>query len=80
MMSENLVYTGSGNGLLIDSTMPLTEPTLDLTYHQQGPLLFNAEYCLLKLPKYQSQLVFEIFTFEITATSPRGQWVNKIIC
>ena len=32
MALENLVNTGSGNGLLPDGTKPLTEPML--TYHQ----------------------------------------------
>ena len=39
MASEILVNTGSGNGLMPDSSKPLPESVL--TYHQQDPLAFN---------------------------------------
>ena len=38
MALEILVNTGSGHGLLPESTKPLPEPML--TYYQQGPLVF----------------------------------------
>ena len=71
MVSEVLVITVSGYGLLPDGTKPFPEPMLthrhEILWHSfQGNVYLNTEYI-------NPQVVFEIYTVEITATSPRGQ-------
>ena len=73
---EILVNTDPGNGLVLDSTKPLSEPML--TYFQQSPLKFIQGYVYLNTQDINPQIVFKIYTFEITATSPSGQWVYDI--
>ena len=72
MATQNYVNIGSDNGLLPDGTKPLPDPML--TIHQLGLVAFmflwNAQDIY---PWYE----FENYLFEITAVSPRGQWVNQ---
>ena len=78
MASEIWVNIGSGNGLLPESTKPLPETIL--AYHQQGPLTITPaymDYVYLNNQNSNPQDMSEIYTFKITATSPRGQWVNS---
>ena len=55
------------NDILSDGTQPLPEPIL--AYHQRHPLAFSPGRWLLEYWRYHPQVVFEIYIFEITATS-----------
>ena len=68
MVSEILVNSAAGNGLLPDGTKPLSEPML---IYQQNLLAFIQVY--LYTEDSYSQVEFEIYRFEITATSPRAR-------
>ena len=63
-VTEICVNIGSGNGLLPDVTKPLLE--VMLIYHYYGPVAFMWGQFHRKYLRY----------LEITASSPRGQWVN----
>ena len=67
---------GSGNGVSPDGTKPLPEPTL--TYHQRGHLTFIPGYCVVEFSRHQYSMCMTIYTLEIAATSPRGQWVTMM--
>ena len=74
MALEILVNTGSGNGLLPDSTKPLPEPMS--TYHQWDPLAFIPvesllEYSILQPPS----CVWNLLIWN-HSHSPRGQWIK----
>ena len=73
MASKILVNTGSGNGLLPDGTETIPEPSW-ITIHEI--LDIHSNVCL-NTQDINPQVVFEISTFEIIATPPRGQWVNS---
>ena len=66
---EILVNTISGNGMLPDGTKPLTEPVWSRSILAliPGNINFNTQDGYL-------HHVYQIWTFEITATFPRGQW------
>ena len=65
MASKNLVSTGSKKGLLSGGTNPLFEPMLNC--HQQNPPVFIQGTIYLNTQVIDTQVVFEIYTFEITA-------------
>ena len=66
---------GSGNGLVLSGTKPLTEPML--TLYEWGSVEFTLKNFHSECPSYCSAWYkFENYTFEVTATSPRDQWVN----
>ena len=69
-----MVNIGSGNGLFPDGTKPLTEPML--IKRQLGPPALIQSNIYLNIHDVNLQVLFKIYTFKITATSPRGQWVN----
>ena len=77
MASEILVNTGSGNGLLPDGTKPLSESML--TYHRWDPLALLQGNVYLNTQAINNHIVFEIYTFEITATSPGRLCVNSLL-
>ena len=66
MVSEIMVNTDSDKGLSSDLTKPLSEPVL--TYHQPDSFQGNV---YLNTQDINPSVMFEIYTFEITATSPR---------
>ena len=76
MASGTFVNNGSGYGLLPHGTRQLVEPML--TYNQQGTLAFIPGSVYLNAQDINPQVVFEIFTFVITITFPRGPGVNTI--
>ena len=73
MALEISINTGLINGLLPDGTKPFPEPVL--TCHPRDPLAFILGWCL-NTQDIGPQDVFQIYAFEMTATSPRGQWVK----
>ena len=77
MMSEILVNTGSGNGLLPDGTKPLPEPMLTLHYWGSVAVIWEQFYS--KHPSYYSDELVWNFSSKIIVRSSRGQWVNEAI-
>ena len=75
MATEIWINIGSGNGLLPDGTKPLPEPML--TYHQSSPVAFTWGQFHTKCSIYPWH-EFENHQFKVTATFPRGQWVNSL--
>ena len=71
--SDILLNTVSGNGLLPNDTKPLTKPII-LTHNQRDPLVFIVDIVYLNTQDINPHVSFEIYAFEITAASPRGQW------
>ena len=57
-------------------TKPLSEPVLNL--HYWGTVAFTREQ-FHDSPSYYLCNTFEIYSFKITASSPRGQWVKLIL-
>ena len=69
------INISSGNGLLPDGTKPLPEPML--THHQRGSVAFFKEQFRWNCSRRQfKKWVWKLHTFNITSTSPRGQWVK----
>ena len=71
------VNMGSGDGLVPDGTKPLPKPML--TSHQWSSVANTWKQFHGKCPSYIFCNKFENYTFKITATSPRVQWVNITI-
>ena len=75
MASDTLDDTVPGNGLLPDGTKPLFEPSL--TY-QWSIVSFTWQQFYSERSRYLLNQ-FENYTFRITATSPRAQWVKTVL-
>ena len=67
--------TGSGHGLMPDSTKPLPETIL--TYHQSSLVASIWEKFPKKCSRWQS-VKWGNHTFEITVTSPMRKWVYSL--
>ena len=70
MVSYDLVNIGSCNGLMPVGTKPLPEPMFDINevlWHVSEGSVTET------VPDKSLYKVFEIYIFEITATSPMGQ-------
>ena len=68
-----LVNTGSGNGLLPNSTKPLSESVL--IYHHLRYSDIHSRIMFIQMIKV-SIYKFEMYTYEMLATSLREQWVT----
>ena len=76
--SDAIWQQRSGSTLAPDGTKPLPEPML--TNHQRVLVAFPWGQLHRGCSRYLSWYAFENYWFEITATTPRDQWVNKILC
>ena len=73
MESEIFVNTGSGNGLLANGTKPLPETMLT----RYLPSMRSSDIYAIWLNTSDTDPQY-LHVFEITATSLRVQWVNKV--
>ena len=71
-----MVNISSCNGLLPDHSNPLPEPVM--IYHHQGLWHLFQGNVFLKTEDVNLKVVFEIYAFEITATSAKRQWVITV--
>ena len=75
MVTKIHINTGSGNGLLLDSTKPLPEPMLTHNHRSPLGLHLKANFIGKSLRYIQQNFIWKSH-FKIFTIFPRGQWVN----